>query len=591
MFFILNTISSSVDYFPAFISQLFYSLLLVVVFSLPILLFIKQKLIPKKLFIVLAFYLNVSFFIVVTDFLARLGLTFQYASIISFSLIVFLGLIGGFQNRKKLFAVNNFLNSKSEVILLLLATFICTFIFGKFIYQNGLHDEWQHHFVVENMSENTSFPIVNEYKYFLPISDYYHYGLYFIPVLIKNLFPVDIEVSLDLAKLFLFLPIIPLFYFGIEAVFSKLNKFEKIFFSLVLLFQGPSLFLFDDYSKNVLFGIAEPIVYQPLFFQLAGLTWFGLIFSIVFSGLFYFVLKLNNLLLILLYSIFSFYTVYLVNKAYIVLLLINYLLLFLFFNFKKIKNKLIFSIVICITLFGSGYYILQKLFPLLFSMLKMSEGIPFFRDFSKIGMPYGTDAEVEYLSLFKWEFIKAFGIMPLISAIIFLNKKFLKNKLNIFFFILFMFCFFIPYFINLNRGELSLNKFFIPFMFATLTIILSLYCKLNKKMKLLIVLLLSLAVVSPLLYFSSASLIGMQQYWNYSDKIVQYLSKHEHSPVVLYDDFEYAKYLVNTSDVKMIYYKIYNIEAHEKPLFYISSSEIVDYELVEQTENKYLYKL
>lgn len=596
MYFILSTINSSLMYLPSFFPQLIISSFFLLFFLLPATLFFK-----KKLFILIGFYLSVASFIIFVDIFSRFGVAFNNAiSIVSFVYLLFC--IYSLKKLKKLkkFIIGVKIN-KYVFTTLLLATFLSIFIFGKYIFNNGLHDEYQHHAVVELMRDNPYLPIVDEYRYDLNISDYYHYGWYYLVLFISMFTHLSIELSLDIAKLVLFIPIIPTTFFIVQNILKKNSYFESLLISVLVLIQGPSFFLFDSYSQNVFLGKGQPIIFQPLFFQLAGITWFGLLFCYIFSYVFYYLLNNINKFryALFFFTMFSLYGMFLLNKAYILLLIVNYILISFYLNFTQIKKIIIknkIAVVLLLSLgLSIGIVLIKTFFPLLFEMASNNEGsIPFIRSFDKVGFPYSGASSLEFAKLSDIKTLLGFGLLPIMSLFVLVYKLIREKKKVkwIVISILYLFLLLFPYLISFSGGELALNKFYIPLFTTSVFIIFYNYHTYKLGIKLLILFILSLSVISPGLYLASLSLPQEQIYWDYSDPIIEYLKTSTiHTPLIVMSDFEYGKYIINNLEVQLIASKVIDNYESINPDFIISESELENYELVAKSNNHYLYKL
>ncbi len=600
MSFIYSTILTNIAHIPHFIPLLAISFLLLTFFFLPSLLFIRQKIIPTKIYLTTSVYISTALFIVLVDILSRLGITYWSAIATVSVFFVILGSIGLYKNYFYIFKLKKYIiNNKQYVLSITFLSISICFLMSKFIYLNGLHDEWQHYAVVESMESTNKFPIKDEFNYSLYISDYYHYGWYYLVLFVKQIFFLPTEVGLDVLKLFLILPVLSLFDTLLRSFFNRLNWFPSVYLSLVAIFQGPSLFLLDAYSGNILLGKVSTIIYQPLFFQLAGITWYGVIYALVFSVLFFYILN-HKFVFSIVFLIFSFYAMFILNKAFMLTTLFAIAVTTFFWGFKKIKVKSINTkkILLFLSSFLLLIFLLLIFFkhssPLLLGLV-FKGGSLFIRPEASWGFPYGLDSDVRFLSLLSYEFLSSFGLVPIISMLITLFMFVRKRIENGFLFILLLqlSSFFLSYFLHFAGSELALNKYFVVFMTASLIVTVAAYQSRNTILRVLVLLFASLSILSPLIYFSSLQPVDQQRYWNDSDQIIEYLKKEKQfiKPTVLVDDIEYAKVMINTLDVQLLW-KIESQMNPDIPFNYVvTESKENIYEPVAQSDTHTLYKV
>lgn len=602
---IYSSIKTSIEHFTFFIPQFLVALILLFVFGGTFLLFLNKKKLNNFSWLLISAgsYLSAALFFLLTDIQAKLGLSFNIAITFSFTLILLLSLFGYWRSRflfKKI--LSKILKNKFKVVFFSLVVLFSTFLLSKFTFDNGLHDEYQHHASVEDMINTQYFPIRDELRYGTNLSDYYHYGWYYFVILVKAIFSLDTERALDVSKLFFFIPVLPIIYYSLSIFFKKLSFFEKTFFSITFLFQGPALFFLDYYSRNVLFGQNNIIVYEPIFFQMAGITWFGVIYSLVFSLLMIKILKTKKNLLIGSFLLFSLYSQFLLNKAFLLLLIFLYGLIFInhyWENIKKVmfKNTLrvLISVLGLIAVFSGLLALIYFAEPLLFKSIFQTGGIPLVRDIEKWGLPYMNGDILTFMSIFDKDILLSFGILPLVSFLLLVNKLFKKEKISLILLSVFSFSFILPYFINFSGGELAFNKYFMVIMSVSLLTIISFYQELTRKHQYLIFFLVSSGVILPIMYFSSLTLRGYQLYWSQLDPIIEYLDeKDDDDPVVIaIDDFEYGKYLLNNLNVELMNYKVAKElkDDYKKDEidYYVLSTEI-EGEYLAKTESNFLYE-
>lgn len=557
------------SYFPLIF---FLGMATVVFFSLPLFwLFYKSFKGKWQNFLLLAGpYFGLSFFVLITDLFVRFGLSYSSSVLMVFLSIVLMSIVSLvrlWSLKREL--VNKIPKNKTNLLFVVCLTLFSTFLLSKFIYGNGLHDEYQHHAVVEDMLRSEHWPIRDEIRYGLVLSDYYHYGWYFLIILIKKIFFISTELALDVAKIAFFLPVMPLMYWVLGLLIPKLKPVEKTLFSLTLVFQGPSLFFLDSYSRNVLLSQSNVIIYQPLFFQLAGITWHGLTLSLVILLAFYHLVENRKYMLLIFFVGISFHLQLLMNKAYLILLLFGFFAIFFQKHLRQIgliwaKKKKVFFVLSAVALMLSSLtlFFLLRSSTMLFNLIFNQSGIPFLRKMSDWGLPYSDDKGLAFAKFFDIDTLFSFGLLPVLSivyVVLLLFSKKIRHGILIFWLVIAQSVLFIAaYLVNFSGSELALNKYFIPMMGAATLSSIAVYssCRVVCK-KILLILILS-GLLPVLLYFSSLSLIGEQIYWNKSDPIIDYLKQNENERPLLIqiEDFEYGKYLANNLNVQIITAKI-----------------------------------
>lgn len=596
---------TSWQHLPHFPSIFFLSLAIAVFFALP-LFWLCYKMFNGKWrnFLLLAGpYFGLSLFVIIVDILVRYGLPYSRSVLIVFGLIIPLNIVSLIMLWKQ---KNEFLDrlkkNKTNILFVVCLTLFSTFLLSKFVYGNGLHDEYQHHAVVEDMLEVERWPIRDEIRYGLTLSDYYHYGWYFLIILIKKIFFVSTESSLDIAKIAFFLPVMPLLYWALGLLIPKLKAAEKAFFSLALVFQGPSLFFLDSYSQNVLTSQNNLIIYQPLFFQLAGITWHGLTLSLVMLLVFYRLVEDRRYLLLIFFAGISFHLQLLMNKAYLILLFFGFLAIFfqkhkqhliLFWTQKK-KLFLILSIG-SVLILSLVFLLLIKSSKMLFDLIFNQSGIPFLRKMTDWGLPYSDNNGLAFARLTDADVALSFGLLPVLSIIYGISLFYLKKtKLRVLIFWLVLAqlgLFFITYMVNFSGSELALNKYFIPMMGAATLSNIIMYSNTRTIYKKLLLGLVFSGLLPVILYFSSLSLIGEQIYWNKSDSIIDYLKQNESKQPLLIqiEDFEYGKYLANNLNVQIIAAKIATASGVAVD-FVVSKNNLIDVEILAESDEKILFR-
>lgn len=587
------TVMTSWQHLPQFLPLLGMALILVV-FFLGVALFLGSK--QKKYLLLAYYYVAISVFVILVDILARVGLAYVTAIFSIASLFVVMSLLG-YLKQKSVFGTlfKTVSKQKLKLLSLLFVVVLSTFFFSKFIYDNGLHDEYQHHAVVEDMLQSGQWPIRDELRYGIDLSDYYHYGWYYLVILVKLVFPVSIEVALDLVKLLLFVPVIPLFY-GLIEKYLHTKWYESLFLSVTLLVQGPALFFLDAYSGNVLFSQENEIIYEPLFFQLAGVTWFGIVVMVSLLAIAYSLLTQHKkVIMLFVYLVFSLWTLFLLNKAYLIVYIPTSVLLGVYAYRKQLHSffenkKLVLSLAILGLVSTLALIVSIKfLSPLLFNLLKGESRIPFIRSLQRLGYPYSSRDGLVFQPILSLGSLRAFGLLPLVSMII-LVKESLQKKLKSFLtFLLLVFLWAIPAVLNFSGSELALNKLYIPALWVSTLFVAHFALQQTKRLQYFTFTLVLSSVIAPLLYFTSISLPGSQVYWGKSDAIIEYLFEQDRFLVVSSDDGEYSKYLINNLDVQLVSVRTSNINVDEVVEYKVTVEKHPNEEPLAQTDTHYLY--
>lgn len=592
---IYATVVTSIDHFVHFVPLLGMSIGIVAFFGGFAVYFWNKK---QSYIVPAYYYVGVAVFVVAVDVLARLNI--EYVSAITAVSILFLLFSAYGYSRKKeeiKHALHTITNNRMMFSIFLMTVLLSTFFLSKFIFDNGLHDEYQHHAVVEDMLLQGSWPIRDELRYGVRLSDHYHYGWYYVVIFVKLVFPVSTEVALDLFKLFLFIPLLP-FFSGLLKKSLKINWYQSMFLSVSLLVQGPALFFFDAYSGNVFFSQGNEIIFEPLFFQLAGITWFGVVCMVAFLVVFNKLIKNNHSIHILLFSAFSLWSLFLLNKAYLMIFIPTAIVLYLLCNQTKLvemvqrEKKMLLILVALFGTFCIGVVFgLKYLSPFLFALLRGSSGIPFVRDVSLWGFPYSNIYGLDFQSVVSLQTLRTFGIVPIIAFIVLGYSSILSKRKFSFLLIslLHVYLWLIPLVFNFSGSELALNKFYIPAMWLSSLVVVYFVLQMKTKMQIATTMLLISSMIAPLAYFASISLPNYQVYWDYSDPITEYLVAQNIKIVASIDDFEYAKYVMNELEIQLISVKTPNINLEEVVDYEITIQEHPNEKPLAQTDTHYLY--
>jgi hypothetical protein len=590
------TAVTSWQHLPHFFTLLGMSLLLVTFFFAGSLLLLGKK---QNYLLPAYYYVVIAVFVIVVDVLARLGVLY-ITSILVVGCVFLFGSIFGFWKKRQLLLlwIKTIQMQKHKWMTIFIVVLLSTFFFSKFIYDNGLHDEYQHHAVVEDMLQTKQWPIRDELRYGIDISDYYHYGWYYLVIFVHSVFPVSIEVALDLVKLMLFIPLLPLIYSLLEK-YVHTKWYQSISVAVLLLLQGPALFFLDAYTGNVFLSQGNEIVFEPLFFQLAGVTWFGIVSMVAFLAVLYELLRRAQVWHVGLFFIFSVWSLFLLNKAYL-LIFVPATISLNFYVYRKAiktfylekKHLLPFFLLSGAVVLFTSLVLIQQISPLLFSLLKGESGIPFVRALQKWGFPYSSQSGLALQEILSAGSLRAFGIVPLLSLLI-LGKQLFVAKQKYTTVVLLLFTFFlwgIPAVLNFSGSELALNKFYIPALWVSTLVVISWVLSQNKKIQMFIVSLLVSSVIASSAYFTSISLPNSYRYWDYSDNITEYLSNRETLIVASIDDSEYAKHLINTLHIQLLSANATNKDFFEEIKYVITTERRSDQEPLAHTDTHFLYQ-
>lgn len=164
---------------------------------------------------------------------------------------------------------------------LMILTAGLAFALYKLTYENGLHDEYFHHAVLALFRANGQYPFLNPYQIGLTLNHSYHVGTYFTAITTQWLGGLSSESALDVTKLLFFLPFPMVFGLSLKKLFPATHWSALLSLVAASLLSGPFL-VFQDSFSLWLFQHAElPQVYMPVMYDLAGITWTGLLVSII----------------------------------------------------------------------------------------------------------------------------------------------------------------------------------------------------------------------------------------------------------------------------------------------------------------------
>lgn len=514
---ISNLISHTVFLIPDFL-KLFVLAICILLMISGFSLFLIKKITTKSLFLLpyLSFSLYISFIYLI------LPLVNEHKQIIA-GLFIFTSIIGLIQLFLRRKEILNVLKSERRHLLFWIITIIMvtfsSFLLFKFTKSNGMHDEYFHHAVIQQFLNTDRYPFSEPYYLQQNLDGRYHVGLYFPVIALNMLLPLQLDVTFDLLKIILFIPFIPTFALLIADMFFKGKRYLSLFSSFLAIFSGPSFFLFDSFSKNVLMGVNMPQVLQPVFFQLAGITWFGLPISIIFI-LFFLQEWIDGKKMIfhfpfLLLSLFS---VLLINKAYFYFYCFS-LGLSLLFSLLKDKSKKV-----------SILYLVTILLLILFSFYSGKTNIEYAQSYATVknttlisaflrkptywGLPYSSinNQHVEYVKIPSLFFLESFGLILIVSIFLMFHIIKQKNTYQTVFLFSLLFPLIFSY-VGAYGDNLALNKYLYPFsLFAP--IILLIYSLDKKKViKIILYSVLFFGICSPPYYFLTADNENLQEFW------------------------------------------------------------------------------
>ena len=508
-------ISRNVELLPIFFQSLPSILIATIILTSFGFIFFKKKQL-NAFTAIISFYLgtsllvllfSVSFFILPNPIL------------ISKFLIAGIILISGLQlylKRKKLaLIVKQFLKNKIQLIMSLLVIFLITMLLHNFTFKNGLHDEYFHHSVLTTFfqTNNQSFQYND-----VQINKSYHVGLYYLVIALKISLKIPIEQALDLSKLVLIMPSPILIYVFLRKYF-KLDFLKSWLTTLAALFSGPSLFLLDQYTRNFFNHLSNPLLQQSIFFDLAGLTWHGLLFSIVFILFWWLVfknkIKLSGLQIIV-FLLISITSLYLINRLFFGVYIVNLSLLGFLKLSKKgfLKNRFLIPYALLFLLMVAFIY------AQFFSHQRIDLGSKFYiRSGNNWGFPFQNQDTIDFFKITDLRgILKQFGLIWLWSLLLIIVNliKRKKQSLVYLFLINILFFPFLCYFLGfLSQGSsLALNKLLrLGYFFEIIAISYYGYIVSENKTVRLFTTLLLIFSLTPILYFSSVDLSGLQRPW------------------------------------------------------------------------------
>lgn len=410
--------------------------------------------------------------------------------------------------------------SKLFFVVALITVLLSFFVF-KFTYHNGLHDEYFHYAALNLFNHTGQYPFLHPYDFDHSLNEVYHIGSYFVVIAI-NAFPFfDLEQALDVTKLAIFFPF-PIFLFhALKKIFTNSPNWLILFSVPAVLLTGPSWFLRDSFTQWLTNGADLPQIYMPLLYDLAGVTWSGILFWIVLT----LVLVLPNTqnLIKSSPSLISmgllFLATMLVNRAYMLTNVISALALGKFLIRSRSSKYQNFE-----RLFIPGVLIAVVLAVVFLFYFQATDLI---RESSAWGYPYATNlysdgiqVEHGFMKVTDPRFFFTFGAAPLyiLLSSFLIAKIFHKQSPGIqhVLWLFVVFAFLMPvgvYMISDNGLGLALNKLLRPAEFFVALIPLLLFEVRQKTFSYIALVLITIGMISPVRFFIVNVGSGLQQFW------------------------------------------------------------------------------
>lgn len=423
----------------------------------------------------------------------------------------------------------------------LLVSVLGSFFLYNLTYQNGLHDEYYHHANIKLFFESPTYPMLEPYRIGSKI-DGYHVGLYFPVIALRALTNLSVESSLDIMKLSLFIPA-PFVLSKLFAKYFSVSDFTSIAFIGAGFVLGPSLFLLDSFSDNVLRGFSYPQLHTPILFEYAGLTWHGLTFFVVFSLLIQMSLKdekdlLQNLLrksktslvtfrTVLLLAVFSTVSLWLINRAFCLAFLVFGVITGVFYFFRLLTSKQRF--VLCA--------IIGTALTLLILTSAIGKDVPILRPLHSWGVVYldltideSAASRFAYATVTQLKFWKYLGLLEIVAIGVALWKKKFSDPWHFTILVLFPLWIYFARTPGADADDLAFTKLLRP-LFLILPLYLYSYTKHWKPLaRGVIGALILLGCLSPLYFFLTSRFVGVQQDWVISEPnlkdVVDHIPSH-----------------------------------------------------------------
>ena len=304
------------------------------------------------------------------------------------------------------------------------------------------------------------------------------------------------------------------------------------------LFSGPSLFFFDIFSSNVFLHTSYQLLYTPIFYELAGLTWFGLIFFLVYF--FFFITlygegKAKFHVPFLLFLLFSTTALNVINKAFLLTYVVS-IVVFLGWSFLLNRKTFhityfhIFKIVVACGLIALALIQSEYVRNIIVRLVHIREPLLW-------GFPYAKDATLmpAYASIQNFSTIRGIGVLWAFALFLLIRQIIMERKdriWSIFFFTVMLAFLSVAYFGQIDSSSLALNKLLRPTFFWT-TFICIYYGVLREKrgfIKMISVVLVFSGIIPSLYFFLTANTWNIQRYWVIQDEgdcaLVQHIKKN-----------------------------------------------------------------
>ncbi len=546
-----------------------------------------------------AFYFSVAAFVIACYVLLTLRFP-PLQTIVALAAIWYgSGLVFWVVKRKYLFSLLKEFRSR-EGIALLLCTGILSFFLFKLTYNNGLHDEYFHHALLQLFFHKPQFPFLHPHMIDQVVT-MYHVGLYFPVIALRSSLHLTIEYSLDLLKIVLLLPLLPALSHGVRKTFQT-SKVLSLVASTFGLLCGPALLGFDTYTANVFFGANYAQLVTPILFELAGITWFGFPIFLIFVFLVWNQLEKKILgiphLLLLAVTICG---LYLINQAFFFVLSGSIGVLFLIRFFQQRKRS--FFVLFLTTVFISLVCLLSfGYFKVLFSANVLTLGgnrnkqvgtetkvrIIGLRSEEKQGIAfYDSQKSTDGKMLFSFAraneplFWKQVGILiptSIICAIILFQKKFISLEYYLVFLIWLVLLPLTVYYVQTPIDELALTKWLRPAFFISGIVVITSIQKLARSniRIFLFIFFLILTISSPVFFFSRGNLEKIQRDWIIEAESIDLLSRQFSSTKSL------SRIITNSSYLAFIFSNILFAQVEPCIPNCISKSKRVDYLVVDK---------
>jgi len=522
---------------------------------------------------------------------------------IIYGIFVIIGLASWFIKRKELIHLTKiFLRKKSIYmnLIILSSSLIIIILFYNFVYLNGLHDEYYHHAVIKLFIDNDKYPLLEPFAIGKTINSYYHIGLYFPVVVIVQLFNCTIENALDIVKIAILFPAIPLLIILIKKILVTKSKTLPVIITSSILLSGPSLFFQDDFSKAVFNNLDVPQIYLPILQDFAGITWLGLIFCLIFTFFFYLasenkIFSFPQKIIFLLLTLFA---LQLINQAFFIVYLVNIAVILIFeinkiFKSKRILLSTVFSLLLLIAIFSSNHYV-KEIFSKHYE--NTSNVVAYFiRPPEQIGIPFDNKGNTNYVQIQDLGTIKKVGLLwffSLILLIIYSAKyKNINTKLKLLCYLNLIVFPLASYFLSFDT-PISLNKFLRPaFVWIPISVGLFGFNKNSTKIVTFTsIILLTFSLFPSFVYFLRANNQNLQRFWiveNIDEKtMINFLNDDKKLKNIL-TNTKNLQYLIPNNVNAQTTYCENDCKINNYQVLYVEDKSIVGLQKIQQELNLY----